>query len=83
MNTRKLPRNGSYTEPHFQRSIAPDSDNVATKIDQLLARVAGIRRGSECSRPVRFDQRGERHAREVAQRDAAVHPRPEHDQPIS
>ena len=44
--------------------------SVAHRIDALLARVAGIRRGSECPRPVKFNAAGERHAREVARRDA-------------
>ena len=34
--------------------------NIAAKIDQLLARVAGVKRGSECPRPTRFNRRGQR-----------------------
>jgi len=46
--------------------------NVATKIDQLLARVAGIRRASDLDKPTKFDAEGEAAARRIAARDAAV-----------
>ncbi len=47
-----------------------ETDNVAAKLEQLLARCDRIRRGSEINRPVYFGAGGEQHAREVARRDA-------------
>jgi hypothetical protein len=52
-----------------QKSLPFDDVNVATKINDLLQRCDRIRRGSEITRPHLFDERGERHARQVAQRD--------------
>ena len=42
---------------------------VDDRIQSLLARVEGVQRGSDISRPTKFDARGERHARNVARRD--------------
>jgi hypothetical protein len=44
--------------------------SVADRIEALLARVEGVRRGSDCPRPIKFDRRGEQHAQSVAARDA-------------
>ncbi len=42
---------------------------VADRIESLLARVEGVRRGATIDRPTRFNREGERHARRVAQAD--------------
>lgn len=52
------------------------SESVADRVQALLNRVAGVRRGSECDRPTKFDRRGQSHAREVARRDAQSTPKP-------
>lgn len=46
-----------------------DQTSIATKINELLERVANVRRGSDLDRPTRFDREGEHHARQIAQRD--------------
>lgn len=48
----------------------PGDESVADRIEALLARCDGVRRGSAL-RPVVFNEQGERHANEVARRDAA------------
>jgi hypothetical protein len=60
----------------MKRQTTLFDDTVASRIEALLARCEGIRRGSECSRPVMFDQRGERHARSVAEAERVVAKRP-------
>ncbi len=47
------------------RSETPVNERIA----QLLERCDRLKRGSECSRPVLFDERGQQHAAAVAQRD--------------
>ena len=55
---------------HLEWMLAMNVEtNIATKIEQLLARVEGVRRGSECPRPIKFDRHGEAHAAQIAARD--------------
>lgn len=48
-------------------------ETVASRIEALLARCDRIRLASDLDRPTRFDERGEAHARQVAQRDKENH----------
>jgi hypothetical protein len=48
-------------------------DTVASKIELLLARCEGVRRGSDLH--VLFDERGEREARAIAAADAQLAPK--------
>lgn len=43
--------------------------SVSDKIADLLDRVEGVKRGSDLARPTLFDERGERHANQVAEGD--------------
>ena len=54
-----------------QRQRTIFDDTVASRIDQLLQRCNRIRRGTEIDRPHVFNRDGQRHARTIAQRDAA------------
>ncbi|BBO35701.1 hypothetical protein PLANPX_5313 [Lacipirellula parvula] len=54
---------------------AKTDTNVAHRIEQLLARVAGVRRGTECDRPVKFDRRGQAHAQQVAEAERTANAR--------
>jgi hypothetical protein len=53
-----------------QRQTTIFDETVSSRIQALLARCEGIRRGSDCPRPVRFDRDGERHAKQVAKQEA-------------
>lgn len=55
--------------PH--RPHRPHGEPVNDRIKALLNRVQGIKRGSECSRPTRFDVQGEANAQRIAAADAA------------
>jgi hypothetical protein len=55
--------------------VRPLEESVSSRIEALLARADGLMTGKEYH--VLFDARGERHARQVAARDAAVHRGPE------
>lgn len=46
------------------------NERVNDRLAALLARVEGVKRGSDIARPVLFDAQGEQHANEVARRDA-------------
>lgn len=57
------------------RPHRPIADSVADRLEALLARVAGVRRGSDIGRPTTFDVRGQRHAAAVAAADEVPAPR--------
>lgn len=54
---------------HHQQWMVAMNTSVATKIDQLLQRVAGVKRGTAIDRPTKFDRRGQQHAEAVARKD--------------
>ncbi len=72
-NTRKIKRNPYMNTTKGSnrpnRPVCRLDERVNDRIEALLARVAGIRRGSEIARPHVFDRDGERHANQVAARD--------------
>lgn len=49
------------------------NERVAARLEALLARVDGVRRGSDIDRPVTFNADGEQHAQSIAARDASEH----------
>lgn len=54
---------------HVPRQRTIFDDNVANRIEALLARCDRIRKGSDLARPTRFDARGEQHAQRIAAAD--------------
>lgn len=46
------------------------NERVNDRLESLLARCDRIRRGTAITRPTRFDEQGQRHAEQVAARDA-------------
>ena len=47
----------------------PIVEGVAAKLDRILAKVEGVRRGAAITRPTQFNAAGERHANRIAQQD--------------
>ena len=57
----------------MQRKTTIFEDNVASRIEALLARCDRIRLARDLDRPTTFDARGQAHAEQVAKQEAERH----------